>query len=115
MRRFLLICLLFVLPFQFSWAAAASYCQHETTVASWHLGHHEHRHQAAQDGVEKEKMPVVDTDCGVCHAVSVPMAWGDVAVESQAQGHGAGASRHEMPFSSRNPSAPDRPQWQRLA
>jgi len=41
MRRWLLIFLLFLLPFQLSWAASAAYCQHERDTQSGHWGHHE--------------------------------------------------------------------------
>ena len=58
MRRVILSLLILLLPLQFSWAVAASYCQHEDQVESRvqpsagggvsHFGHHEHEHQAAQ-------------------------------------------------------------------
>nr|WP_283205151.1 MULTISPECIES: cation efflux protein, CzcI family [unclassified Cupriavidus] len=103
-----------VLPFQFSWAAAARYCQHESAVASWHLGHHDHRHQAAQGDSEKEKAGVADTDCGVCHIVSVPLAFGTFVDSGDARFQDVSIPPHVWPFSSRGPTAPDRPQWLRL-
>ncbi len=71
MRRWLTILLLMLLPFQFSWAAVASYCQHETGAAAQHLGHHEHKHQvdANHDGEPDTSLTgSVDNDCGICHA-----------------------------------------------
>ena len=41
MRRWFLIFLLFLLPFQLSWAASAAYCQHERDTQPEHWGHHE--------------------------------------------------------------------------
>lgn len=41
MRRWLLIFLLLLLPFQLSWAASAAYCQHERDTQPGHWGHHE--------------------------------------------------------------------------
>lgn len=74
MRRWLSILFLVMLPFQFSWAAAASYCQHETGKLASHFGHHEHKHQGAKvksgapersDAVNK--LGALDDDCALCH------------------------------------------------
>ncbi|WP_283441376.1 cation efflux protein, CzcI family [Noviherbaspirillum suwonense] len=71
MKKYLLILMLFALPFQYSWAAAAAYCQHETTHTS-HFGHHSHHHVAqaeklAEKSDEKSKLATLDDDCGYCH------------------------------------------------
>ena len=43
--------MLFVLSFQWVWAAAAPVCGHETqTAAKQHFGHHEHRHHGSASG-----------------------------------------------------------------
>ena len=81
MRRFLLILLLALLPLQFSWAAVAGYCQHETGPAAKHFGHHAHQHgkadaEGAKD-VKTKALLTVDGDCSFCHlsaAVSLPAA-----------------------------------------
>ena len=70
-KKLLLILLLLALPFQYSWAAAAAYCQHEKTHIS-HFGHHSHQHAAhavklAEKADEKSKLPALDNDCGYCH------------------------------------------------
>lgn len=67
MKRFLLIFLLIVLPLQYSWAAAAAYCQHENEPTT-HFGHHSHQHQAQQadEPDDKDKTAQVHHDCGVC-------------------------------------------------
>ena len=44
MRRVFLICLMVLLPFQFSWSAAAATCMHEHLEGSSHWGHHEAEH-----------------------------------------------------------------------
>ena len=88
MRRWLAVLLLMLLPLQFSWAAVASYCQHDADATPRHLGHHEHQHQgsspdaadssdapdapdaspgdAAKAGADS-KLPGAHTDCGYCH------------------------------------------------
>ena len=68
MKKLLFIFLLFALPFQYSWAAAAAYCQHETTHTS-HFGHHSHQHDVgqAEKSDKKSKLAMLDDDCGYCH------------------------------------------------
>jgi hypothetical protein len=75
MRRWLLIFLLLVLPFQFSWAASAAYCQHERDAQPGHWGHHEHEPDRSADGSrtdDAQNSPgtqpnAVLGDCTVCH------------------------------------------------
>lgn len=87
MRRFLLIVLMFVLPLQWSWAAAASLCGHEAAgPAARHFGHHQHEHHGAAAGHDAGKSTKAakaegadkksglgslraDPDCGVCHGL----------------------------------------------
>lgn len=115
MRRYLLILLLLILPFQFSWAAAARYCQHETAsaAAARHLGHHEHRHQDPAPDVDKKA--VADTDCGVCHAISLPFVDAQPARLDGIRRAQPLHATHRAAFTSMNARAPDRPQWLRLA
>lgn len=81
--RYLLLVLMFALPAQFVWAAAAGYCAHEKETASFHIGHHAHEHRASStdgDGseatAEATKSPVTQThtDCAYCHAVVAQFA-----------------------------------------
>ena len=68
-RRFILSLLLVILPLQFSWAAEAAYCAHETGAAANHFGHHDHRHtsgDASKDKVTKAS-GLLDADCDMCH------------------------------------------------
>lgn len=68
LRRLVLILLLAILPVQWTWAAAASVCQHESIAAGEtpHFGHHEHQHHDDGAGVDIDG-PGVDTDCPSCH------------------------------------------------
>jgi hypothetical protein len=89
MRRWLLILLIAVLPLQFSWAAAASYCEHEEVQAGMaHFGHHQHQHHEAgcgdsahgadhgHDQAAKKSPLDIDSDCSFCHlgGTAVPVA-----------------------------------------
>jgi hypothetical protein len=71
MKRLFLILMLVVLPFQISWAAAASYCQHEQGKASQHFGHHDHKHNVSPSAKKDKSEPgKIDPDCGYCHLSS---------------------------------------------
>lgn len=78
MRRALFTLMLVILPLQSVWAAAASYCRHETGIAAKHLGHHDHEHmQVKADGKVDAKSdsapaPGADTDCSICHLSTAP-------------------------------------------
>lgn len=65
LRRLVLILMLALLPVQWTWAAAASVCQHEEIVltdeAHAHFGHHEHQHEGAPADAG------TDSDCPSCH------------------------------------------------
>mgnify|MGYP006331334807 CR=1 FL=1 len=74
MRRWLLALLIVLMPVQFTWAAAAPYCGHETDAAAAdHVGHHEHQHDASldespsSDDDDSGPAPVLDADCAFCH------------------------------------------------
>ncbi len=68
MKKLLLILLLAIVPFQFAWAAAGVYCQHENGAASQHFGHHAHQHHGKSDGADsKTKASKVHLDCSSCH------------------------------------------------
>ena len=123
MRRWLLIFLVILLPMQLSWAAVASYCQHESDSAATtqHVGHHEHQHKAAAafiDTSDTSASPTatgaVDVDCGTCHAgccsaliQSMPL----LAISPASQAYSAPALR----LSSHPASLPERPNWADLA
>jgi hypothetical protein len=117
MSRFLALLIAVLLPLQLAWGAAASYCQHETSVAaSAHFGHHSHVHSDAQpDGKSSALKLQIDADCTACHA-----AFSAVLPELAALTSMPGQALIPLPSGDlRRPSAPqrtpDRPQWPRLA
>jgi cytochrome c5 len=77
MKRLFLVLLMLVLPLQFTWAMAASYCGHETEVKVSHPGHHDHMHDHQHEPVADKDVPddgqaEVDSDCHVCHGHGTP-------------------------------------------
>lgn len=133
MRRLFLIFLVVILPFQFAWAGAAAYCQHEETVrGAGHFGHHEHRHQntgstasnevssepgqdRAHQQVDTKDKLTIDSDCGICHIASVPFACAAQTSTGIVARADAAPFHPPMRFASHSATAPDRPQWPRLA
>ena len=115
MIRHLLIVLMFALPAQFAWAAAAGYCAHESDPVSFHIGHHAHEHRAGSSDAD----PGADTrgsvaqghaDCSYCHAL--------VAQFATARPSALGPPPRDAPVSSRTASLGtglqddiDRPKW----
>lgn len=84
MRRFLIIVMMFLLPFQSVWSVAATLCAHEGPDAA-HFGHHEHRHHAAgasntaqsDDSAahgDSDQPGSYHPDCGVCHGVGAAVS-----------------------------------------
>ena len=115
MRRMLAIFLAFALLFQFSWAVAAPYCEHESSPNSAvHFGHHVHVHKS-MDG---KKLPggklAQDDDCAFCHA-GHPALMPLVATVVAAAQPAAVAFTEPSLGASAPPRPPDRPQWPRLA
>ncbi|SEL39110.1 hypothetical protein SAMN05216359_108144 [Roseateles sp. YR242] len=136
MRRWFSIVLLVLLPLQFTWAVAASYCQHEVATGEWHFGHHMHQHaslaqqdaskgqggeasqhagsvlnqKSAQDDPASPGKLSVDNDCGVCHlgtSNAVGEAPSSLALPGGEIMHGVDIGT----FSTRAPDHPDRPNW----
>jgi ABC-type nickel/cobalt efflux system permease component RcnA len=122
MRRWFAIFLLVLLPLQFSWAAVAAFCEHESEAQAQaqHLGHHEHQ-QAGHagealdnDAAVTDGLAVVDMDCGHCHTncCSMPAALGTLALVTL-------GSRPCPPavcaLSTLVQNPPERPQWVRFA
>lgn len=117
MRKWLAIFLLVFVPLQLSWAAAASYCQHETGVAAKHFGHHDHQHKTA-DGKDASPDPSKtiggDPDCASCHAGCLLALPGAVTIASLVD-----SSLDTVGYGARLTSPPserlERPQWRALA
>ena len=118
MRRWIAIFIL-MLPLQFSWAAVASYCQHESEPAkTGHIGHHEHKHGDSDTvGKTKKSEPSLDKsdrDCRLCGGLGLGVTQLHVAKQSVDRGNTMVAHISTL-FSGVNPSPPDRPQWPVLA
>ena len=64
MRRLVLLFLILILPLQWSWAAVASVCLHETGSAAQHLGHHDHEHAAVLDDTTADTTTNTTADTG---------------------------------------------------
>lgn len=73
MRRWLTLVLLVLLPLQSVWAAAATCCAYEWSIASKHFDRHEHHHGATAkaEGAKGERSKALtsgdDLDCASCH------------------------------------------------
>lgn len=96
MRKLVATILLVLLPLQWGWAVAGSYCVHEAATDGGHFGHHAHEHgdrapESAVDSVDPQpaddasndssildQASVADSDCGVCHLGSLQVAVGVV-------------------------------------
>jgi len=117
MRRWLTLVLLFVLPLQFAWAAAATYCGHEAVPAKAHVGHHAHEHAAepAEAGADKQHAKAgkltADNDCGYCQlSFAKPML--PLALQFDTDAHTCIDIAPQLAFESRGPDHHDRPKWQ---
>jgi hypothetical protein len=111
MRRLVLICMMLLLPVQWTWAAAASFCAHETGLASKHFGHHEHHHKAAAGDASKdgESSPAgLDMDCGYCH-LSGSLWVASVQTQSMSLTETAPPTQDPPPRGSHLTSGPERP------
>lgn len=141
MRRYLAIILLALLPLQFSWAAVASYCEHETQDAG-HFGHHDHdsdHDHAHHAGASSEAGPAadltadasptpdeavsaegdqalgaVDPDCGHCHGTCSAMLIWPLGMPGALSAEPPSATLDET-GGAHAPTRPERPQWLALA
>ena len=110
MRRRIAILLLILLPFQFTWSVAASFCTHETGAAAMHFGHHFHVHQAGKDGKAAQPSLGVDNDCAACH-MDGPSLPPDVPLLTTTQAPTDFEPSIVIAPSSAPPSLPERPNW----
>ncbi len=128
MRSFLLTLLIALLPLQFSWAAVASYCGHETQAGVEHFGPHTHQHHAEAGGngqaesasgattdEGKVKAPgAVELDCGHCHGYCCVISTLPCSLP-EALPSAASLGLLDQAGSEHAPSRPERPQWVPLA
>ena len=123
MSRLFVLVFALLLPFQFAWAGAAVYCQHEgpseSSTGAPHFGHHSHVHTEA-DGTQKKTAGgagklVADGDCGVCHAAGASLLGASTRQPAGASAAAPWLRQAAGPPTSAPARAPDRPQWPRLA
>lgn len=113
-KKFLLILLLMILPLQYSWSAAAVYCQHEQG-SSMHFGHHSHQHKAQVDEPDGQaKSKNVHGDCEYCHLFSHATLLPAVASLAIPAGQEHVEVRR-LNFSSHIPDSPNPPDWRLVA
>lgn len=110
MRRLLAIIVLFVLPLQWSFAAVAEYCQHETAPAAQsHLGHHDKQTVDKSGKPDKDKSGVPgDFDCPMCHHLCASAVVVDASTSFAAIGGSPQLVLHDS-FPQRPPENPFRP------
>lgn len=121
MSRLFVLVFALLLPFQFAWAGAAAYCQHEgepegqsTSVS--HFGHHSHVHKDAGGAKQGAASKLVaDSDCGVCHAAGASLTGAAAGLPAAGPTPAPWLAATADPPASAPARAPDRPQWLRLA
>lgn len=107
MRRWLLVLLLILLPYQAVWAGAAQYCVHEDDAGATHFGHHGHKHHSARAD-KAGAAGIAHADCSTCHMASAaPVPIGDLQLVPA-------PPREFFPYAqprylSRVPAGPERP------
>ena len=115
MRRVFALFLACALLFQFSWAVAATYCEHEaSSQATTHFGHHVHVHKSADGQPLPGGKLALDDDCAFHHAGQPALVPLVATVVVAAQPAPAAFSEPSIGASA-PPRTPDRPQWLRLA
>ena len=121
MSRWVVALMLVLLPLQFSWAAVASYCQHERATSAstvQHVGHHEHQHESdttvGNAKVGEKNLDKFDPDCRSCHGLGLGAVYVPDFKMPADRGNGMNAPVLS-PLAGVSPIPPDRPQWPSLA
>ena len=126
MRHLTAILLLAFLPLQFSWAAVASYCEHEPQAGATHVGHHEYHADANSDAeplpaavatadvTGDEATGAMDLDCGHCHGYCSVMLMLPSNLSGTHSTAPPGATLDEVGGSHAS-TRPERPKWLPLA
>ena len=111
MRRFIVFLMLFLLPFQISWAVAANYCEHghgqdKATIS--YFGHHDDEHKASPDTPDDSRYDFAHDHCHLLSFLGVLSANTFAMSDSlQPSLHSAGRPR----YPSLAPDKPERPKW----
>ncbi|MFL9926143.1 cobalt transporter [Herbaspirillum lusitanum] len=113
---------------QLSWAAVASYCQNESSQASYHFGHHEHQDAAKSvsaaatldtlDSADNSKAPdnaKADVECGLCHVSCYKSVCSYPQLKAPAEFQPALHLPLPSTFSSHIADGPEKPNWQLAA
>jgi hypothetical protein len=116
---------------QLSWAAVASYCQNESSQASYHFGHHEHQDAAksvsaaatldnldSADNISNSKAPdnaKADVECGLCHVSCYKSVCSYPQLKAPAEFQPALHLPLPSTFSSHIADGPEKPNWQLAA
>lgn len=110
MSRFIAILILALLPLQWSYAAVASYCKHETLpTGQGHLGHHElATEKSPQDAPEKPASESSD-ECPVCTVAAMKIAVDIPLAASLAIGKPAASDQIRIAIYDPFPDLPFRP------
>ena len=115
--RWFLILLTVLMPQQFVFAAVAAYCAHQGERSTYHIGHHEHRHEgstaAVDAGSEGDGSPVSNVshpDCAYCQLAGVKCALsGTLAAATCPADVPVGHDLAMLP--TRYPEDRERPKW----
>lgn len=108
MRRWILLILLLVLPFQAVWAGTTRYCGHEAGPAVAHFGHHEHQHRSGTHDGQSTTAAADDVDCATCH-LSAPGTIPSGLNVFQPRAMVEQLAYREPLYASYTPSGPERP------
>lgn len=109
--------MMLVLPLQASWAAVASYCQHESEPSTYHFGHHVHQHHAADSGDSKEKRSTIlsHDDCLHSHGGVVALTIEQLTLITLQSDSLINPSINPDRFASFLSHRPEKPKWLRAA
>ncbi len=117
MRSYLAIFMLVLLPLQFSWAAMASHCQHETGVTAQIPSHHSHEHASAdhpETAQNADSSACMDHDCATCHLGCAVALVSDLKTTTVAVSDDHPVHLQAM-ASQPSTERPERPKWPVLA
>ena len=116
MRRFLVVLMLCLLPFQMSWATVADYCGHEQGKSTQHFGHHDDEHKWFSDNPDSDKQPgKFDLGHDHCHMSSFLGILNETAFIASVSPVLPSFRCDQRVYSSLALDRPERPKWQILA
>jgi hypothetical protein len=102
---------------QYSWAAMAGYCEHETAVTAKAPGHHSHDHSSAahqETGQKTVQSVCMDHDCATCHLGCAAPLVSDLKTSTVAASN-VHPLHLQATSSQLSRERPERPQWPALA